>query len=75
VVSFEVGLTAVGQHRESLLVEGPLMACLDMVIYYILEDLNYQAQVEVAALDQIAVLKVCLTVADEHPETLFLHDV
>ena len=49
------------------------MARLDRVIYYILEDLNYQSQIEVTPFDQVTILVVSLTVADEHPEAL--HDL
>lgn len=69
----EVLRSARGKHGESLLVEGLLMARLDRVIYYILEDLDDQSQIEVTPFDQVAVLVVSLAVADEHPEAL--HDL
>jgi len=47
--------------------------CFNLVIDYILKDLNDESQVQVAALDEVAVLIVGLTVTCEHPETL--HDL
>ena len=49
------------------------MARLDLVIYYILEDFDYQSQIEVTPFDQVAVFIISLTVADKHPEAL--HDL
>ena len=49
------------------------MPCFNLVIDYILKDLNDESQVQVAALDEVAVLIVGLTVTCEHPETL--HDL
>jgi len=54
-------------------VEGHLVPCFNLVIDYILKDLNDESQVQVAALDEVAVLIVGLTVTCEHPETL--HDL
>ena len=48
------------------------MTGFNLVIDYILEDLDDESQVEVAAFYEVAVLIIGLTVASEHPETF--HD-
>ena len=53
--------------------EQALVLSLNLVVDVVLEDLDDEAQVQVAALDQVAVVVVCLTVADEQPEAL--HDL
>jgi hypothetical protein len=53
-------------------VEGDLVTGFNLVIDYILEDLDDESQVEVAAFYEVAVLIIGLTVASEHPETF--HD-
>lgn len=50
-----------------------LVAGLDLVVDVVLKDLDDEAQIEMAALDQVAVVVVELAEADEHPEAL--HDL
>ena len=60
------------QHAQSLLLERLLVFCQDCVVYHVLEDLDYEKQVQMGAFNQKTVFIISFTVRDKHPKTF--HD-